>query len=227
MHIELLQSGSLEVVIRAIRTCYDSMGKSDSCTLNGEFILGAHDKDLLCRIVSTNHLSTVEHMSYTFHVKGISRGCLQELARHRIASLSVKSSRYTLGRIKSEESFELPSRFFDELRVFQWDKERASKYLVLTGNNHVDAVAIETLDRLRCIAQFDSNPNDELKYAMPEAFKTELIWTINARSLRNFLELRLAPQAHWEIRKMAEVVKSLIPTEHLVLFGGVVCEKID
>jgi len=225
MHIELLQSGSLEVVIRAIRTCYDSMGKSDSLTQNGEFILGAHDKALIKTIIDSGHHSTIEHLSYTFHIEGISRGCLQELARHRIASMSVKSTRYTLGRIKHEESFLLPPLVFDELKVFQYDKERAAKYLVFTGDDHIDGAAITALETLRILAQFDK-PNDQLKYCLPEAMKTELIWTINARSLRNFLKLRTSPRAHWEIRKMAEVIKSLIPAEHLVLFGGILCANL-
>jgi len=229
MHIELLQSGSLEVVIRAIRTCYDSMGKSDSLTQNGEFILGAHDKALIKTIIDSGHHSTIEHLSYTFHIEGISRGCLQELARHRIASMSVKSTRYTLGRIKNEDTFLAPPEYWGdngELKVFRYNTEKAGKYLVYTEDDHVNHAAIDALERLRVLATL-GKPNDQLKYCLPEAMKTELIWTINARSLRNFMELRTSPRAHWEIRKTAEVIKSLIPAEHLVLFGGILCENLD
>jgi thymidylate synthase (FAD) len=226
MHINLLQSGSIEVVIRAIRTCYDSMGKSDSVTVGGEFILGAHDKDLLCRIIDTNHLSTIEHLSYTFHIEGVSRGLLQELARHRIASMSCKSTRYTLGRVKSEESFTLfdcgGGKFEPEYEGFK----RSEKYLVRSGDKVTDAAAYMALVNVQKNA-IAGTPNDQLKYCLPEAMKTELIWTINARSLRNFMELRTSPRAHWEIRKMAETIKGLIPAEHLVLFGGILCENLD
>ena len=44
---------------------------------------------------------------------------------------------------------------------------------------------------------------DKIKYALPECYKTELVWTINLRSLRNFLKLRLSLKAHQEIRKLA------------------------
>lgn len=208
MKVELLQHGDLAVVIRAIRTCYDSMGNSDSRTVEGEYILGAHDRELLGRIMSSGHTSTIEHLNYTFYIKDVSRGLLQELARHRIASLSVKSTRYTLGRIKNEHLF------CDETGV---NHELAGKYLVFSGNMKVDCAAIETLEDVRRLAA-SGVPNDQLKYCLPESFKTELIWTINARSLRNFLSLRLDQRAHWEIRKLAETIYNMIPTCHLELY---------
>jgi thymidylate synthase (FAD) len=204
MHAELLQHGDLAVVIRAIRTCYDSTGKSDSVVVNGEFILGAHDTELLRRIMSSEHHSTIEHLSYTYHIEGISRGCLQELARHRIASMSVKSTRYTLGRIKKMEDL---------------THETAAELLVMSKITEVNTSAIRALRGLQQLARLDV-PNDQLKYCLPESFKTELIWTINARSLRNFLELRLSLRAHWEIRALAEKVLSLVPSGHQVLFEG-------
>ena len=89
MKAELLQHTSLNVCARAIRTCWDSHDKSD----NG----GEKDCELIDRVGNKHkHASTLEHLSYTFYISGISRALLQELARHRMASLSVKSTRYTL-----------------------------------------------------------------------------------------------------------------------------------
>ena len=45
--------------------------------------------------MSGGHESVVEHVSYTFRIRGISRACLAQLTRHRIASFSVRSQRYT------------------------------------------------------------------------------------------------------------------------------------
>lgn len=45
-----------------------------------------------------------EHISYNFDISEVSRALLQELARHRISSFSVKSSRYTLGELKDRKS---------------------------------------------------------------------------------------------------------------------------
>jgi len=45
------------------------------------------------------HHSVLEHAVLTFLVKDISRGVLQELARHRIASYTVRSTRYTMSSV--------------------------------------------------------------------------------------------------------------------------------
>ena len=42
------------------------------------------------------HKSTLEHIFFNISVKGISRALLQELARHRLASYTVRSTRYTM-----------------------------------------------------------------------------------------------------------------------------------
>jgi thymidylate synthase (FAD) len=60
--------------------------------------------------------------------------------------------------------------------------------------------------------------NDEAKYLIPEAYKTSLVMTINARSLQNFLELRSSKHALWEIRDLAKNIYEAIPEEHKYLF---------
>ena len=46
------------------------------------------------RCAKAGHMSVFEHASATFMVEGISRACLAQLTRHRIASYSVRSQRY-------------------------------------------------------------------------------------------------------------------------------------
>lgn len=212
MHVELINHSPISTVVKAIRKCYESEGRSDSVVVAGEFILGARDKELIAQIVSSGHLSTVEHAVYTFDIDDISRGCLQEFARHRIASLSVKSTRYTLGRIKTESSFLNGQN--------EPDLDLASKYLVSCNDDDVNRYAAIGLEFVRRSAT-RGVPNDQLKYCLPESFKTSLVWTINARALRNFLDLRLNPRAHWEIRELANKVLLCIPKDHLILFRGI------
>jgi len=58
----------------------------------------------------------------------------------------------------------------------------------------------------------------ETYLASPDAYKTELTWTINARSLQNFLRLRTAPSAMWEIRRLAYALYEALPEDHKYLF---------
>ena len=200
--ITLLNYTPLWVCSNAIRTCYQSFEKGDKG--------GQKDKELIERVGNKNrHGSTLEHLFYNFYIAGISRACLQELARHRIASLSVKSTRYTLKELRDESEFS------------KTDKERAKKYLVLTGDEMVDIFSIMALENMRQILA-KGIKIDIAKYALPESYKTELSWSINARSLQNFLALRTSPSALWEIRNLANAIFAALPDEHKYLFDDFV-----
>jgi len=147
---------------------------------------------------------------YTFYIDGISRACLQQLARHRIASLSVESTRYVLKRIL--KNIETP--------------EDTDKYFVFSPNLPLELQRNEAYERVAVLKQLAKNhKNDDLKYFLPENFKTRLVWTINARSLRNFLSLRLSKKAHPEIRELARKVVKALPKEHLILYEDVMREE--
>ncbi len=196
LQVTLLHYTPLPICSNAIRTCWQSFEKSDD---GGEI-----DKSLIYRVGNINkHKSTLEHLYYNFYIKGISRACLQELARHRIASYSVKSSRYTLKELRKADITTL---------------EKASKFIKLTGNALVDNASLNALQALQNLLNEPSMKMDFAKFAMPESYLTELAWSINARSLQNFLELRSSNYALWEIRELAEAVFSALPDEHKYLF---------
>lgn len=199
MEVTLLNHTPLWVCSNAIRTCWQSFDKGD----NG----GKIDLALIDRVGNQlKHASTLEHLFYNFYIKGISRACLQELARHRIASLSVKSTRYTLKELKNESEFK-PNDF-----------ENASRYIVLTSNEFVDNASINALENLRQILNQNTSL-DIAKYCLPESYKTELSWSINARSLQNFLNLRSSKSALWEIRNLANAIYNALPNEHKFIFA--------
>lgn len=198
MQVNLLNFTDLKICSHAIRTCWQSFDRGD----NG----GEKDIELIDRVGNKfKHASTLEHLNYTFYISGISRACLQELARHRMASLSVKSTRYTLKELRNETEFKLD------------DFARASKYIVLTKNEAVDNASIKALENLREILQGQISL-DIAKYCLIECYKTELTWTINARSLQNFIALRTSKSALWEIRNLAHEIYSALPNEHKFIF---------
>ncbi|WP_086304199.1 FAD-dependent thymidylate synthase [Campylobacter devanensis] len=199
MEVTLLNHTPLWVCSNAIRTCWQSFDKGD----NG----GEIDLALIDRVGNQlKHASTLEHLFYNFYIKGISRACLQELARHRIASLSVKSTRYTLKELKNESEFK-PNDF-----------DNASRYIVLTSNEFVDNASINALENLRQILNQNTSL-DIAKYCLPESYKTELSWSINARSLQNFITLRSSKSALWEIRNLANTIYNALPNEHKFIFA--------
>jgi len=205
MKVTLMHHTPLDVCAHAIRTCWQSFDKGDDG--------GEKDKALIDRVGNKfKHASTLEHLVYTFYICGISRALLQELARHRMASLSVKSTRYTLKELKESVPFD------------EEDYAGASKFIVLTHNELVDRASIKALNNLQEILRSGVS-NDLAKFCLPESYKTELTWTINARSLQNFLHLRSNKSALWEIRKLAYTLFDQLPEEHQYLFDEHIYEK--
>ena len=204
MKIKLLHHTPLHIASTAIRKCWASEGKSD--TVDG--VLGEKDKELIERVGNKyKHSSTLEHINYTFDIDGISRACLQELARHRHASLSVKSTRYTLKELKNTPNHEL------------------HKFLVYVGDGFADEdVNLIVLEDIKD-ALNKGMSNDRAKYMLPEAYKTSLVWTINLRSLQNFLRLRTNKAALPEIRELAYGIYKKIPKEHKYLLIDIIEEN--
>lgn len=204
--VKLLSYTPLEVINTAIRTCWDSHDKSDN--------LGEKDLDLIKRVLlQYRHDSCGEHCVFNFFIQGISRLNLMELTRHRLASYSVKSTRYTLKELRNESEFTIK------------DKERASKYINLTDNNNVDECSIQALENVRRLVNNAVNYNvtqDLIKYALPECYKTDLTFSINVRSLRNLLKLRTSKSAHFEIRNLAYKLYEALPEEFKFLFKDVI-----
>ena len=211
-YVELLHNTPLQVVANAIRVCWGSEERSD--TPVGSDILGHKDEDLVRNCITKKHTSVLEHCVYNFLIDGISRACLQELARHRMASLSVKSTRYTLSQLAKE---------YNVLRevggdVYPW----VQSYLVCApgqAERRTHHTVVSLSEVLRDV--LDKVPTDTAKFGLPECFKTKLAWSINARSMRNFLELRLSKNAMWEIRELAEEVHTLLPESHKFMYEDI------
>lgn len=214
MKVNLLNYTPLSVADAAIGKCYDKGCHTDIDKMTKRIDNVANVK---------KHASTIEHISYNFDIDGVSRALLQELARHRIASYSVKSTRYTLKELKDEDPFvevlhNEPEHGFMSIGT-DIDRSRASKYLVFTGIDFVDYAAILSLEGLRgCIA--NEIKNDKAKYCLPEAYKTSLVMTINARSLQNFIALRSDKHALWEIQDLAKAMYNALPEDHKFLFSN-------
>ena len=189
MDITLIHNTPLEVADLAIGKCWNKESKDIGHMLERIYRVGNKNK----------HGSTLEHINYTFDIDGISRACLQELARHRHQSLSVKSTRYTLKELKDTDT-------------------PLEDYLVKTGDADIDNYNIEALANVHTMLLSGAS-NDKVKYMIPEAYKTSLISTMNMRGLQNFLALRTSKAALWEIRELAMAMYKALPDSHCFMFN--------
>ncbi|WP_298752073.1 FAD-dependent thymidylate synthase [uncultured Arcobacter sp.] len=162
------------------------------------------------------HGSVLEHVYMTFDILGASRCFLQEMARHRIASPTVESTRFSLKKIL---------KHFDEIIKSGDDDENAcrnaiEKYFLFPENdilvnkglsteqitmyyNNLYDIDKKSIDTMRELMSNGISQNDILKYFIVENFRINMTWTINLRSYRNFLKLRKSEYAHFEINSVA------------------------
>lgn len=217
MKVTLLHNSPLWLASNAIRMSHNNHDKSDTIHIgkDGEpvndinnfysySIIGEKDKALIDRVGNKlKHKSILEQLVYWFEIDGISRGCLQELARHRTARLTVKSTRYTLNELRN----------IDTIMYYT-----ADKWIVMTDDDRYNRYSILALQNVQEMLKKYPVSNDIAKHSLPEAFKTKLQWQIDGRNLQNFLELRTAKDAHWEIRKLAYAIYDNLPEEHQYLY---------
>lgn len=177
--VTLLEVTPEHVVNRAISMPYDSEPSSE----------------LTRKVIGVKkHLSCAEHVVMNFIVEGSSRLELQEHMRHRIASPTVKSTRYTI-----QKGLEFVRPDLSALT-------QAQRNVMNLALDRAEALAWN----LVTVLQSDDIPNDYIKYVLPESLRTSLSWTINLRSFVNFLELRTAENAHFEIRHIAKLMREEI-----------------
>jgi thymidylate synthase (FAD) len=78
------------VVAMAARLCYSATGAEElSERLSEEQV-----QKMVKKMVALGHASTIEHVSFTFGIEGVSRVLTHQLVRHRIASYDQQSQRY-------------------------------------------------------------------------------------------------------------------------------------
>ena len=219
MTIKLIHHSPLWLASHAIRMSHDNHDKSDTVNTNDR--IGTKDRELIARVGNKlKHKSVLEQLVYWFDIDGISRACLQELARHRTARLTVKSSRYTLKELKDTCSL-----YNSSMATFDWRWDEIGKFCVLTGTIDIDHNIAKSLSSLKEAIE-DGISNDIAKYMLPEAFKTRLQWQIDGRNLQNFLALRTSKDALWEIRELARRLYDSLPEEHKYLYDEYMLDSV-
>lgn len=168
------------IVAMSARLCYSPVGAEDLV----ETMSTGQVESLLNKIVEMEHLSTLEHVSFTFAIEGVSRVLTHQLVRHRIASYSQQSQRYV-----SEHEFEYivpPSVSVNPLAKEKFEQ------LMQTIRSTYDELTALGVDK------------EDARYCLANATETKIVVTMNARTLLHFFQLRCCVRAQWEIRRMAE-----------------------
>lgn len=171
------------------------------------------NEKLLNNVINVRkHKSVSEHIVFKFDINGISRAVLQELVRHRIASYTVESTRFCLKKISNNYRLDFEKHINDgkdnPLDVISMYFNMNLNGKTEEQKNAMISVAINSLNNIAYLVEMGLT-NDDIKPFIPEGLRTSLVWTINLRSLNNFLELRLDKNAFIEMRMFAEEIQKL------------------
>ena len=175
---------------------------------------GLSDEEVVRMIVENDYSSALEHIVFTFDVSGISVAISRELLEHRIASHTARSTRYNR---ESGFGFVNPAKYLPEEARKKFEEEflRAME----DARSHYERL-------YEIVKEFhlsDSVAREVSRYALPMATHTHYVWTVNARSLINFLMLRLCVRAAPEMRELAEKVREIAVSVYPEIFSGIRC----
>lgn len=155
--------------------------------------------------LACGHESVAEHAIFTFSIEGISRACSHQLVRHRMASYSQQSQRYVKMEgfdfviPKSIEEFEVGSQ--DDLIYFPEESYCNEFYMQHPQRAYRSLMEYTNLLYKKLVEI--GVPEEDARYILPNACKTNIVMTANARELRHFFRLRCCTRAQWEIRELA------------------------
>ena len=180
------------------------------------------DEGLIRFLMRERHGTPFEHNSFRFHVR-TPIFVAREWFRHRVGSFNEFSMRYA----KATDDFYVPAA--EDVRS-QVGKPGAYSFEPVDGE-----LAEQTREELQAVYDAAYAAYNELvergvarelaRLVIPMGAYTEFYWTVNARSLMNFVSLRAAETAQREIRRYAEAVERLFAEKMPVTHAAFVANE--
>ncbi len=160
------------------------------------------------------HESPIEHATFTFGIEGVSRSLLAQITRHRIASYSVKSQRYVsegcFEYVTPPEIAEIPEALELYKKTMQQTQDAYDSLTEVLTNKHKAEFLAEGKDEKTAARLAQKKAIEDARFVLPNACETQMVVTMNARSLHNFFRHRCCNRAQWEIREIAEQMLRLV-----------------
>jgi thymidylate synthase (FAD) len=164
------------------------------------------DEGLIRFLMRDRHGTPFEHNAFRFHVRA-PLFVAREWFRHRVGSFNEFSMRYA----RATDDFYVPEAEDVRTQVGKpgaYSFDPVSPEVAETTREELRAVydaAYETYERLVELGV----ARELARLVMPVGAYTEFYWTVNARSLMNFVSLRAAETAQREIRRYADACERL------------------
>lgn len=165
---------------------------------------GEHERGVLRFMMKKSHGTPFEHQVFTFVVK-CPMFVAREWFRHRISSFNEWSARYSVldpefyiaenvrGQVGKPGAYTFEPIGGWRKRLYRW---------LIFGSGRL-TYSLYSLFMKVGIAK------ELARAVLPVNIYTRFYWTVNARALMNFLRLRNAPDAQWEIGEFAKAIEAM------------------
>ena len=197
-------------VAAAAKLCYSSSTISE---LNNNLTVekAASFVEMLSEI---GHESPIEHAIFTFGIEGVSRSLLAQITRHRMASFSVKSQRYVregaFEYITPPEIEAVPEALALYKEIMAEDQKRYDRLAEILKEKHIKTFITEGKDEKTATRLAEKKAIEDARFVLPNSCETQMVMTMNARSLHNFFRHRCCARAQWEIQDVANQMLKLV-----------------
>ena len=160
------------------------------------------------------HESPIEHASFTFGIEGVSRSLLAQITRHRMASFSVKSQRYVregaFEYVTPPEIAAIPEALELYEEIMAEDQKRYDRLAEILKEKHIETFLAEGKDEKTANRLAEKKAIEDARFVLPNSCETQMVMTMNARSLHNFFKHRCCARAQWEIQEIANQMLKLV-----------------
>lgn len=164
------------------------------------------DRKLIRYLLAHGHETPFEQSVFQFHVK-CPLFVARQWFRHRWSSFNEISGRYT---VFDDEEFYVPGK----KRVQEKVNKQGSVVAETTDDEHrafADRVRAETERAIAAYRELlaEGTAKELARIVLPLNMYTQFYWSVNARSLMNFIKLRSDLHAQYEIRCYSEAIREI------------------
>lgn len=90
------------------------------------------------------------------------------------------------------------------------DQEKYDRLAAILKEKHIKTFLAEGKDEKTATRLAEKKAIEDARFVLPNACETQMVLTMNARSLMNFFKVRCCNRAQWEIRDVANQMLALV-----------------
>lgn len=204
--MKMLDHGSIELVdsmgsdLHIVNAARQSFGQASE-------EIGEKEEGLINFLMRERHGTPFEMVQFMFQVK-----CpifvAREWFRHRIGSFNEYSGRYT----KMMEDYYVPAQPQMRTQVGKpgnYSFEPMDEEIAEHCQTEINNACVDAWTRYNGLLH-NGVAKEVARGVLPVNWYTSFTWSVNFRALMNFISLRSAEQAMWEIRQYSKAIELLI-----------------